>query len=430
MIFTVAVFFILCLEILKASEKAAMDIRISVGAAFYIRAKTEVVMDEDGEIQIREDKAFLTQTEIEEIMREGEIQYYNPVNYGFAKSDAIQFIQGDKHTEKNNMGKVTALRFSALAADFIEETSVLTEGKHITGNDYGKILVSEPLARTNGLAVGDRLILTHARLGEKDGEYIDEIPHKTAYTEVEVAGIYRLKNDDTSLKPTAGVPANEIYASLDVLNELQESEEGIYTGEVDFYITDPAKLKDITDNILQLQSIDWTTHFIRTNDFQYSKFSDRLSSIGDLGKILLVLISLGSTVFLTLLLTMRMHGRMRETGILLSLGVTKGNILAGFLWEMLSLGIPALLCSYIVSQCITGWIENSLFGTLYPNLLNEETILGGMQSKLRMDNYLKLGYIKILFLYYCQLAVMAVSTLLSSGSLMRLKPKEILLKMS
>ena len=325
-VFVVAVFLISCFCVLKASARLSKDIRTSLGAAFYIRANTEVSMNEKGETEVKENNVYISQKEINEIMQTGEIKYYNPINYGFAQSDTIQFVQGDKHTAENNMGKVTASRFSALAPNFTDETAVLVEGKHIAETDNGKILISEQLANANHLSVGDMLTLTHAKLGEADGAYIDEIPVKTAYTQVEVLGIYRLNIEDTSIKPTAGVADNEIYASLDVLNELNESEAGIYTGEVDFYITDPAKLESITRNVQLLQSIDWKTHFIRINDFQYSKIADQLSSLGDLVKILLVLVSVVSTAFLTLLLTMRMRGRMPEAGILLAAGVSKESV--------------------------------------------------------------------------------------------------------
>ncbi len=429
-VFVVAVFLISCFGVLNASERLSRDIRTSLGAAFYIRANTEVSMNENGEAQVKENNVHISWKEIDEIMQAGEIKYYNPINYGFAKSDAIQFIQGDKHTAENNMGKVTALRFSALASHFADETAVLVEGKHITESDSGKILISEQLARANQLSVGDTLTLTHASLSEADGAYIDEIPVKTAYTRVEVSGIYKLNIEDISIKPTAGVANNEIYASLDVLNELHESETGIYTGEVDFYITDPAKLENITRNVRDLQSIDWTTHFIRTNDFQYSKIADQLSSLGNLVKILLVLVSVVSTAFLTLLLTMRMRSRMQEAGILLAVGVSKGQIMAGFLLEVLSVAIMALILSHIASLCVTGFLGHSLFGELQPNLINEETITTGMQNGLQIENYLKLSAVETLLIYFCQLVVIAASTLVSSIVIMRLKPKEILSKMS
>lgn len=282
------------------------------------------------------------------------------------------------------------------------------------------------MASANHLSVSDTLTLTHAKLGEADGAYIDEIPVKTAFVQVTVSGIYHLNIEDTSIKPTAGIADNEIYASLDVLDGLHESEAGIYTGEVDFYVTDPVKLESIIRNIQLLQSIDWTTHFIRTNDLGYSKIEGQLSSLGDLVKILLILVSVVSTAFLTLLLTMRMRGRMQEAGILLAAGVSKGQIMAGFLLEVLSVTIIALILSYAVSLCVTGFLGHSLFGALQPNLLNEQTITAGIGDSLQIENYLKLSLIETLLIYFCQLAVIVASTLVSSTMIMRLKPKEIL----
>jgi len=430
LIFIVAVFLISCFGVLNASERLSKDIRTSLGAAFYIRANTAISMNENGETEVKENSVNISQKEIEQIMGTGEIKYYNPINYGFAKSDAIQFIPGEKHTDENNMGKVTALRYSALAPNFADETAVLIAGNHITETDNKKILISEQLASANHLSVGDVITLTHAKLGELDGSYIDEIPVKTAYVQVEVSGIYKLSIEDTAIKPTAGVAENEIYASLDILDELHESETGTYTGEVDFYITDPAQLESITRNVQLLSSIDWTTHFIRTNDFQYSQIADELHSLGDLIKILLVCVSLVSTAVLTLILTMRIRGRMQETGILLSVGISKKQILAQFLMEVLSVAVLALVLSCVVSLGITRLLGCSLFCELQPNLLNEETLITGVKCGVQIENYLKLSGAEISLIYLCQLTVIAVSTVVSSISSMRLKPKEILSKMS
>lgn len=429
-VFIVAVFLISCFGVLNASKKLSGDIRTSLGAAFYIRANTEVSVNENGETEVRKNNIHITKKEIDEILQTGEIKYCNPINYGFATSDAIHFIPGDKHTDENNMGKVTALGFSALAPNFADETVVLTEGKHITETDNGKILISEPLANANHISVGDTLTLTHARLGESDGAYVDEIPVKTAYVQVEVSGIYKLNFEDASVKPTAGVAENEIYASLDVLDELHESETGVYTGEVDFYITDPAKLDSITRDVQLLQSIDWTTHFIRTNDFQYSKIADRLSSLGELVKILIVLVSLVSAAVLTLLLTMRMRSRMQEAGILLAAGISKGQIMAGFLLEVLSVALIAFIFSYVISVSVRSFLGYHLFRELQPDLLNDETLTTGMNGGIQIESYLKLSGIETLLIYLCQLTVVVASTFISSVMIMRLKPKEILSKMS
>lgn len=429
LIFIVGVFLVSCFGVLSASERISGDIRKSVGAAFYIRANTEVSINENGETEVKENSVHITQKEIDEIMQTGGIKYCNPINYGFVKGDDIDFIPGDKHTEENNMGKVTALRFSALAADFTDETAVLTEGKHITESDEGKILISEQLANYNNISVGDVLTLTSAKPGERGGEYIDEIPVKTAYVKAEIKGIYRLNIQAVSVRPTAGVAENKIFASLDVLDGLHESEKDVYTGEVDFYITDPFKLKEITRNVQLLPSIDWTTHFIRTNDFQYSGIADRLSSLGGLMKILLVLVSAVSAVILTLLLTMRMRGRVREAGILLAAGISKGQITAGFLTEVLSVAIIAMILSYIASFGVASFLGHTILDGFQPNLLNDETLTAGAGG-LEIENYFMLRPTEVLFIYLCQLTVTAASAFVPSVIIMRLKPKKILSIMS
>ncbi len=430
LILIVAVFLISCFEVLNASENLSRDIRTSIGASFYIRANVGVTMDENGNAEVKENGIHISQSEIDEIMGMGGIKYYNPVNYGFVKSDAIQYIPGDKHNEESNMGKVTALRFSALVPNFTDETAVLIEGRHITEADNRKILISDQLANANHISVGDVIILTHAKLGESNGAYIDEIPTKTAFVQVEVSGIYKLNIEDTSIKPTAGVAENEVYASLDVLNELRESETDIYTGEVDFYINDPSKLDNITRNVQLVQSIDWTKHFIRTNDFQYSKIADQLSSLGDLVKILLVIVSLVSAAFLTLLLTMRMRGRILEAGILLAAGITKKEILAQFLSEVLSVAIIALFLCHILSFGVTRFLGCSLFDELQLNLLNGETLKTGVKAGIQIENYLKLSGMKTFLIYLCQLSIIVVSNFVASIMIMRFSPKDILSKMS
>ncbi len=423
--FTVAVFLVSSFAVLNASKMLSRDIRTSFGAAFYIRAKTEITVNDFGETEVREDGVNITQSAIDEIMKMGGIACCNPVNYGFVKSDDIRFIAGDGHTPESDIGAVTALSFSALAPDFADKAIELIAGNHITESDRGKILISEQLANANRLSVGDYVMLTHAKLGEIDGEYIDEIPVKTAFVQVEVAGIYRVNVEDTAPKPTAGLLENGIYASLDVLNELKESKAGFYTGEVGFYITDPAELDGIIRRVRSLKSIDWATHFIRTNDFQYSQIADELLTLSRLMKALLVCVSAVGTAVLVLMLTLCIRGRMREVGILLATGISKGEILTQFLLEVLSVTALALIFSHAASMCVSELLERILFGEL-PDLLNEKTLTAGVVG----GSYMKLGGAKIFLIYLCHMAAVMASAFVSSAAIMRLNPKEILSKMS
>ena len=430
LIMVVSTFLISCFSLLAASEKLASDIRGALGAAFYLRASTGVVSDENGEMTVTENHIRITDNEIKRIQNCGNIAYYNPINYGYAKGEQLTFIHGEKHTENNNMGAVTALRYSALETDFVDEVLALAAGRHITEADTNAVLISSEVAAVNGLSVGDKIVLSSSELGEADGEYIDVWFGERKETVVTIVGIYDILEADANVTATAGRQENRIYASIDVLTQLAASEPSVYTGEVGFYVTDPKTLDEIVSKVQQIEEIDWKTHFIRTNDFQYSKISDSLTSLGDLIKILLACVSIVSAAILTLISTLRIRGRIPEAGILLGAGIPKGEIIKQFLLEVLSVAATAFLFSYAASFGISHNLGNHLLADFQPNLINAAALQNGISDAVSIDSYLTLGIEKTLLIYGCQLIVVVLSVLLSSASILKLKPREILTKMS
>lgn len=430
LIMVVSTFLISCFSLLTASEKLASDIRGALGAAFYLRASTGVVSDENGEMTVTENHIRITDNEIKRIQNCGNIAYYNPINYGYAKGGQLTFIHGEKHTEDNNMGAVTALRYSALETDFVDEVLALAAGRHITEADTNAVLISSEVAAVNGLSVGDKIVLSSSELGEADGEYMDVWPGERKETVVTIVGIYDILEADANVTATAGRQENRIYASIDVLTQLAASEPSVYTGEVGFYVTDPKTLDEIVSKVQQIEEIDWKTHFIRTNDFQYSKISDSLTSLGDLIKILLACVSIVSAAILTLILTLRIRGRIPEAGILLGAGIPKGEIIKQFLLEVLSVAATAFLFSYAAGFGISHNLGHHLLADFWPNLINAAALQNGMSDAVSIDSYLTLGIGKTLLIYGCQLIVVVLSVLLSSASILKLKPREILTKMS
>ena len=436
LIMVVSTFLISCFSLLTASEKLGSDIRGALGAAFYLRASTGVVSDENGEMSVTENHIRITDNEIKQIQSCGDIAYHNPINYGYAKGEQlaqgnpITFIHGEKHTEDNNMGAVTALRYSALETDFVDEVLTLSTGRHITEADTNAILISSDVAAVNGLSVGDKIILSSSELGEADGEYIDVWSGERKKTTVMIVGIYDILEADANVTATAGRQENRIYASIDVLTQLAASDPSVYTGEVGFYVTDPKTLDEIVSKVQQIEEIDWETHFIRTNDFQYSKIADSLASLGDLIKILLVCVSVVSASILTLILTLRIRGRIPEAGILVGAGIPKGEIIKQFLLEVLIVAVIAFLFSYAVSLGIGHKLGNYLLADFQPNLISTAVLQNGISDTVSIDSYLTLGVVKTLLIYGCQLIVVVLSVLLSSASILKLKPREILTKMS
>lgn len=245
-----------------------------------------------------------------------------------------------------------------------------------------------------------------------------------------IVGIYDILEADANVTATAGRQENRIYASIDVLTQLAASDPSVYTGEVGFYVTDPKTLDEIVSKVQQIEEIDWETHFIRTNDFQYSKIADSLASLGDLIKILLVCVSVVSAAILTLILTLRIRGRIPEAGILVGAGIPKGEIIKQFLLEVLIVAVIAFLFSYAVSLGIGHKLGNYLLADFQPNLISTAVLQNGISDTVSIDSYLTLGVVKTLLIYGCQLIVVVLSVLLSSASILKLKPREILTKMS
>ena len=426
----VSTFLISCFALLDASENLASDIRKSIGAAFYVRASTGVVTDENGEMTVTENHIRITEEEIRQILACGDISYYNPINYGYAKGEQLTFIPGEKHTEENNMGQVTGLNFSALEAAFTAEQLSLTEGKHITKSDSCSVLISSMLAAANNLSVGDKITLQSSELGEIDGNYIDVWSGKKRQVEATVVGIYDILVPDGDVTATPGRQENHIYASLDVLTELGASKPSVYTGEVDFYVTDPDTLGGIVSKVQQIAGIDWKTHFIRSNDFQYSQIADSLASLGDLIKILLACVSAVSAAVLTLILTLRIRGRIQEAGVLLAIGTPKNEIIKQFLFEVLAVSIAAFLLSYAISLVVINQLGTILLADFNPNLITDAVLQNGVSDAVEIGSYLDLGIGKTLLIYACQFVVVTISVILSSASILMLKPREILTTMS
>lgn len=430
LVFVVSTFLLSSFAVLNASEKLSADIRSSIGAAFYLRARTESISGENGETTVIQNQIHITDKEIEEIQNLGEIAYYNPVNYGYARSEHLLFIPGEKDNEENNMGQVTSVRYSALTADFMDDTLTLSDGRHIVETDSNAVLISSLLAEINDLSVGDTITLESAELGERDGEYVDTFSGEKTTTEVTVIGIYDILEVDGAQTVTAGRQENMIYASLDVLTNLNEAEPSVYTGEVDFYINDPAELDELISEIQNNLAINWNTHFIRANDFQYSKMSDELQSLGDLVKILLVCVSVVSTVLLSLILTLRTRGRVHEAGILMAVGITKKEIVKQFLFETLSLAVIAFLLSCLLYHGVSAALEHYVLTDFQIELFDLSNLKNAGTEQIRAADYLTLSGGQTFLIFICQIFVIFGAVILSSVSILRMKPREILSKMS
>ena len=376
--FLVSALLLVCFSVLNGTGQAAKELRSNIGAAFYIRPYQEMIFE--GGAVSEGTTPIISQKSIDEVVDAagGQVKAYNTEHYGYAKSEQLHFLPGAGDSEASNMGQVTAVRDSQLTDVFLNEEYTLLAGRHIQPEDENKILISAELAAENSLEVGDVLTLTHAGLDQQDGVYIDTIPEKTVFAEVEIVGIFQCDGAaDSADSPTAGKAANHIYSDSHLLVNLQEQQEGNYEGEIAFYIADPLELDTLLERVEDIDSIDWDNHILRENDFQYEQIAGQLKNLQNLA---VALITIASAL----------------------------SMLAFLLW---------LLCSDTVNGL--------LFGVLV-----QGTGTAALQTGSSGLNYLQPDPFCTIALFIGELGAALLTVLAASGLILRLKPKEILTRMS
>lgn len=425
--FLISALLLVCFSVLNGTEQAAKDLRSNIGAAFYVRPYQQMIFE--GGAVSEGATPTISQKSIDEIVDAagGQVKAYNTEHYGYAKSEQLHFLPGTGDSEASNMGQVTAVRDSQLTDVFLNEECTLISGRHIRPEDENKILISEELAAENGLKVGDILTLTHAGLDQQDdGTYIDTIPEKTAFVEAEIVGIFQADGADDGMDaPTAGKAVNHIYSDSHLLVNLQEQQAGVFEGEIAFYIADPLELDTLLDRVEAIQSIDWDNHILKENDFQYEQIAGQLQNLQNLAVALIAVAAALGIVIIMLILMVQIRGRIQEAGIYLSVGKPKMEIIGQFALEAWGLLIVGFLSAFLLWLFCSGPVNGLLFVTLA-----QGTGTAALQTGGGGVNYLQPDLFHSGALLAGELAAVLLTVLAASGAILRLKPKEILTKMS
>lgn len=398
-------------------RQVSEDLRSDIGASFNIRPYEQFDVN-NGQVSSKGTPVMDEQSIRRVISIVGkELKCYNTEHSGYVKGENLSFLAGTGHSEESNMGTVKAVRDSSLCQAFLDEEYELAEGKHIKSEDNGKILISKALAEQNNLAVGDKITLTHAKLGSDNGVYTDLMKEKSAYETVEIKGIYDIKNaSDNALNPTAKKAENLIFSDSQLLISLQEQEQGVYEGEISFFIADPLHLDKMVSEIKGIDSIAWNNHIINANDFKYSKIAEQFQSMQKVVVALLAVAAVLGFLVLMLILTFRIRGRMQEAGILLAVGKSKQQIIGQFLIEAMILLWIGFLLAIIIFLPLADTLNSLLF-----DFITQSTI---------HKNYLQPDFLHFVILLILENLGVLLTVLVCSGVILSLKPKEILTKMS
>ena len=374
----ITLFITISFSVLSATQAAAANLRETVGASFTLQGKPMELSasGEDYAMQF----APISQQDIDLIAGNTEIKACNAQQSATAAASSFIFPSGMPS------GTISANTSSAWNRNFTSGILTLAEGRHITQDDRHAALVSRELAEENGLQIGS------------------ELSFKDPAVTVEIIGIY--ESD-----PSMEFDNDTIFTDHSTYWVLTESAAGTYSGRVDFFVTDPARLETVMEQIKRDVPLRWEDYTLQAYTAEYDAIAYQLSTIGRLTTLLIVSAMIVSIVVLFLILAMRIRGRVHEVGVLLAVGVTKGHIIAQFFVETTTILLLAFLFSCPVS---------------YFAVVQIGTFLRDMVGAVNVD----LPAWKLLLQYGIETFVVFAGVMIAAYPIFHLHPKEILSKMS
>lgn len=353
-------------------------------------------------------KAFLQQ-HADKLSKLENIKKYNYQYDKIAQTDKQPVTNKNKNVDIGNAVKgqqnvgITGILSSAMYPQFANEAFELIKGRHINDKSQRTALVHEAFAKKNKLKPGSKL-----KIGSGKNKM-----------EVTVAGVYKGHNKTTGVLPEELVE-NNIFTDIKTAQSLVPGHKGAEISKA-WYFTSSPKLVNSVIKEAKKQDLPWKNLRIR-NENEASK--GVVSSLENVQQIItMFMIGMGITAILILsfVLIFWIRNRINEIGILVSVGISKANVMKQMIWELLMIGAAALGMAFAASKLIAGQL-----GSIFIKLAGSGN--DGISSRNLMNNALNLSEYALL----CLLggAVILISVSIAYAPIASQKPKEILSKMN
>ena len=317
--------------------------------------------------------------------------------------------------------------------DFNNENYVIESGRLLNEEDAGtkNCVIESNLASDNDLSVGDTFTVIATN---DDDEEID--------VTLTIVGIFEIETcqEIGGRMSNRQNPMNQIYTDLNTAQLLNESTTEITSAT--YYLDDPDHIESFKESALQTD-IDFETYTLDANDQVYQRSIASLENMESFASIFLWVVIVAGSAILCLILVLTMRSRFYEFGVLLSLGQAKIKIMFQQLCEV---GIIALLAFVLslgtgkmVSNVVSSMLEStqtaqeSLMEMPNEKLENKGTLRNSifekaLQSPVDTELDVSLTSETIIQLAEITTAICVVSVILPSLYILRLSPREILVK--
>ena len=325
------------------------------------------------------------------------------------REQAVQLDQG-------NMGELVGyhgVTSSDQELNFASGALNLKEGRALTKDDSGKVLVHEELAKENNWTVGSKIKLKNFQNGDATAS--------SKEVTVEIVGIFNGKLSEQSTGLTSDLTENRIYMDYKTSQSLiGKDESNAIVHRAIFTVKDPSKLEEVISRVKELP-LKWDSMQLSKNEQVFEQVASPIQNFKSLMTLLTSSVFVLAVIVLFLILLFTLRERIHEFGILMSVGISRKEIIAQILLELYTVAATSsifalMLGSFVAKQFYTGLLSSDEIPiqvkSLFESSLPESSLLLGL---------LTIGVVLI---------IIALAVLFSTAVILMKKPKKILSQMN
>ena len=436
---TISTFILTGLSIYKAADDSALSLRQSVGGSIRLELdennrKNWQYQQAAGGILVDYVGAPITDEDIQKIMSIDGIKAYNGLGDGSVFAKDFSFISGFSFGAGSDYSRLPSVTDSEYFNFFTRKAFQLVEGRHIKEGDDHVVLISTAIAEKNALKLGDSITV---QCCYDSGNYPD--------VSLTIIGIYAYEADN-EFNTTSTDKRNRLIIDHKAMQEIMQRDVIQYDNGVDFYVDDPREMERIASQIKALD-LDWDSFTLTMDNSAYEAVASPLTAMQNLIVWLIVGCVAVSVGILVLILSMWIKQRRHETGILLSVGISKSRIILQYTVEVLMIAIIAFGLSFFTSNLISQGVSDLIFhqvsesqplpeielpddGTEYLDITGQYIPYdtSNVETLESVQVNVSPNYLLYINIFGTLLIVFSVSA--ASISVIQMKPKKILSQMS
>ncbi|WP_242245582.1 ABC transporter permease [Bacillus cereus group sp. BfR-BA-01523] len=435
----------------NASKKAADAARKKLGADVTLSLDFDKLGQQARETGEMPNPPKLNTKEADQLAKSKYVKDYNYITSTLGISDGLKLV-GASEGEEEGKGKagmaavrggsgsgteidmnssfmIEGVRKTALQESFKNGKSKIIDGKPITEQmkDQNVALMEKRLAELNNLKVGDKVKV-------QSGD-------KKETLEVEIIGIYETNEQAMGQQaPPIMDPANKLYMPHSTMKKL-EIDQGISSIQVVYFLKDPQNIEAFKEEAKK-SDIDFNYYKLDAHDSLYKQMIGPIENISSTSQMIIYIVSIAGAIILGLIIMLSIKARRKEMGILLSIGEKKWKLMAQFVVEVVCIAILAFGLSITTGAKISQFIGDNLLSSEIAtageetNTSQNGTVMvagpGGTVQNQKEDPIDKINVSvtgeDVGKMGGIGLAIAILATLLPALSILRLNPKQILLK--